>query len=73
MNPIILALLQPGGVVSIVLGIIKDHFARTGAMPTEQQVNDKLLAIADEVIKVGEEFLASHPAVSSDPGNGIGG
>lgn len=61
MTAIVLALLAPGGLVSIILEIIRDRVAKTGAVPTLDELRAQVLAKADQVIAEAEAWKAAHP------------
>lgn len=60
MSAILIALIQ-AGLVPELMAFVRDHFTKTGKMPTDQQVIEKCLALAAGIIQKGEDYLATHP------------
>ena len=66
MTPIILAIIQ-AGVIPEIMQFIRDRWTRTGSMPTDQEVIDRVHAMADAIIAKGEAWLAAHPPTDPIP------
>jgi hypothetical protein len=57
---VLMAILQ-AGVVPEIMSFIRDRFTRTGKMPTDAEVIDRLIVLAASIITKGEDYLATHP------------
>jgi hypothetical protein len=61
MTAIILALLAPGGLISIVLEIIRDRYAATGKVLTLDELRAEVLKKADDILSDSAAWKAEHP------------